>query len=202
MPFCYTNILTKVIIYHFLLFVTGWYKRGRIINGKWEEIDRRKKKARKPAKRKELSVFLLLFLLHLLYVCFWRVLIAAEVRLLSSKGLCLMQVRVCVRACVCDCSACPWLAAGKQRFRPPQLPHHYCSQGSPATHSYTHTRRHTQWERLSHSYAGTDTKTDSRRHTQRHSPLPAGSSLSQCRRQRERTTVPLGSLSSSPDRET
>lgn len=128
---------STVIIYHY------WGMKNNYLN----KMKEAKMKVRGASGRKKLLIFLLVYVLRWLHVRVWRVLIAVEVRQLSSKGLRLMQVRLCVRVresvCVCDCSACPWLAAGKQRFRPPQLPHHYCSQGSPATRVHIYTHAHT-----------------------------------------------------------
>lgn len=120
---------------------------------------------------------------------------AVEVSLLCSKGPRLMQVCVYARVCETALHALDLQLANKA------LGPHSCLIVSvhrdPLTH--TLTLRHTQRGDL---VTATQTHSDTRRHTHTHSPLPAGSSLSQCRRQRERSTVPLGILSSPPDRET
>lgn len=84
-----------------------------------------------------------MFLLHLLYMCVWRVLIAAEVRLLSSKGLCLMQVRVRMRACVCVTA----LHALDLQLANNALGPHSCLiitvHRDPLPHTLAHTHTHT-----------------------------------------------------------
>jgi len=91
------------------------------------------------------------------------VLIDAEVRLLSSTGLCLMQVRVCARMCVTALHALDLQLANNA------LGPHSCLiitvHRDPLAH--THRHRHTQCERLSHSYTGTDTN----RHTQTYADI-------------------------------
>lgn len=92
-----------------------------------------------------LPIFLFVYLFHLLYVCVCRVLIAAEVRLLSSKGLCLMQVRLCVLAGVCVTA----LHALDSQLANNALGPHSCliitvhRDPLPHAHIHTHTHSHT-----------------------------------------------------------